>query len=134
MSLETGEFKSAMVDQRPAILIAEDQIFIALEAERILTEAFDCTVEICRREGLAGALAENRFDLVILEFSGNRNEDLHYIHLARCSGSQLAVLTASNDLADVKAAFPEVPLIGKPFHEAEVRTFIERLLMSSQAG
>lgn len=123
-----------MVDNRPAILIAEDQIFIALEAERILTEAFDCIVEICRRDRLSAALQERRFNLVILEFSGNRNEDLHYHFLVRQAGSQILLLTAANDLADVADAFPQVPLIRKPFNDAEVRSFVERLLMSSEAG
>lgn len=123
-----------MVDDRPAILIAEDQIFIALEAERILTEAFDCTVEICRRDGLESALEQQRFDLVILEFSGNRKEDLHYVFLARQAGSRIIFLTATDDLTDVNDAFPEIPRIRKPFHEGEVRTFVEKLLMDSQAG
>ncbi|HWU63613.1 MAG TPA: hypothetical protein VN112_16460 [Ensifer sp.] len=123
-----------MVDSRPAILIAEDQIFIALEAERILSETFDCSVEICRRDRLADALAEKRFDLIVLEFSGVEEEDSHYVALTRAAGAQLLLLTASNDLADVSRSFPDVPLIQKPFNETEVRAFIERLLMGVQPG
>ncbi len=121
-----------MVDNRPAILIAEDQIFIAFEAERIVSEAFDCTVEICRRDRLSEVLSARTFDIVILEFSGNPTEDRQYILLARQAGSQIAFLTAGNDLQDVGQAYPEVPLIRKPFNEADVRAFIGGLLKNSQ--
>ncbi len=117
-----------MVDRRPAILIAEDQIFIALEAERILSEAFDCSVEICRRDGLANALVDKLFDIVILEFSGIPQEDLHYIFLARQTGAEVVFLTAGNDSADVARAHPNVPLIEKPFNEFQVRAFVGDLL------
>lgn len=117
-----------MVDKRPAILIAEDQIFIAFEAERILSEAFDCTVEICRRDRLSVALAENRFDVVILEFSGQEREDLHYIFLVRQAGAQAVFLTAGNEPIDTPEAFPDVPVIRKPFNDTEVCTIVDGLL------
>ncbi|MCD2173382.1 hypothetical protein [Rhizobium sp. C4] len=123
-----------MVDNRPAILIAEDQIFIALEAERILTEGFDCTVEICRRDQLSDALAHKSFDIVVLEFAGNPGEDFHYGSLARRSGAQMMFLTAADDLADVAEAFPDVPLVRKPFNDTDMRTYVERLLVGKRSG
>ena len=121
-----------MIDNRPAILIAEDQIFIALEAERILSEAFDCTVEICRRDQLAGVLADRAFNVIVLEFSGHRDEDLRYVNVASETGAKVVFLTAGNDLADVTQAFPDVPLIRKPFNDTEVRASVERLLAGAQ--
>jgi len=123
-----------MVDNRPAILIAEDQIFIALEAERILSEAFDCAVEICRRDRLTEVLLDKTFDLIILELSGNRDEDLHYVFLARQAGGEVAFLTAADDLSDMAEVFPDIPLIRKPFNDTDVRSFVERLLTRAQAG
>jgi DNA-binding response OmpR family regulator len=123
-----------MVDNRPAILIAEDQMFIAFEAERILLEAFDCAVEICRRDRLIDVLADKAFHVIILEFSGQRDEDLHYVTVAREAGAQVVLLTAGNDLADMVQAFPEVPLIRKPFNDAEVRASVERLLVRAQTS
>lgn len=119
-----------MVHKRPAILIAEDQMFIAFEAERILSEAFDCTVEICRRDRLSVALAENRFDVVILEFSGHQREDMHYIFLVRQAEAQAVFLTAGDDHIDMPETPQDVPVIRKPFNEPEVRTIIGGLLRS----
>lgn len=119
-----------MVHKRPAILIAEDQMFIAFEAERILSEAFDCTVEICRRDRLSVALAENRFDLVILELSGQQSEDQHYIFLVRQTEAQAVFLTAGDDRIDMPEMPRDAPVIRKPFSDTEVRTIVGGLLSS----
>ncbi len=121
-----------MADKRPAILIAEDQIFIALEAERILSERFDCEVEICRRDQLARTLSEMAFDLVVLEFSGNRDEDFQHLTLARQTRGKVVFLTSRSDLADMAERFSDVPLIRKPFNDAEMTRVVESLLMTSQ--
>ena len=123
-----------MEDNRPAILIAEDQIFIALEAERILSEALDCTIEICRRDQLSSALAEKVFALVVLEFSGNRAEDSLYLGAAQDAGAKVVFLTARNDLADLAQAFPAIPTIRKPFNDAEVTSVVGKLMMTAEFG
>lgn len=130
--LDEVEFKSAMVDDRPAILIAEDQIFIALEAERIISEAFDCIVEICLRDHLSKTLAEKTFQVVLLEYSGLSQEDRHYVSLAAQSGAEVAFLSAGDDFVDLRNAFPGVPLIRKPFSETEVREVVASVLARKQ--
>ncbi len=119
-----------MVDQRPAILIAEDQMFIAFEAERILSEAFDCEIEICRRDRLSTALAKTVFDIVILEFGGHELEDRHYAFLVSQAGAQPVFLTAADDQGGMSEVFPDVPTIRKPFNDTEVRAIIVDLLVS----
>jgi DNA-binding response OmpR family regulator len=109
-----------MADFHPAILIAEDQIFIALEAERILQEAFDYKIEICRRDRLSPMLSEKRYALVILEYAGNAMEDTHNAALVRQSGSRLIWLIAGGDAASAAASFPDAPAIRKPFNDHEV--------------
>lgn len=118
-----------MSDIRPAILIAEDQIFIALEAERIISEVFDFHVEFCRRDRLSEVLSEASFHMVILEYTGNQKEDTHYAFLVRQAGAELVLLSAVNDLADVSLTFPSIPMIKKPFNEAELRNFVSGFLL-----
>ncbi|MET3614835.1 hypothetical protein ABID16_003178 [Rhizobium aquaticum] len=105
-------------------------MFIAFEAERILSEAFDCEVEICRRDRLSAALAESAFDIVILEFVGHEREDRHYVFLVRQAGAQPVFLTATDDHWGMSEVFPDVPTIRKPFNDTEVRAIIGDLLVS----
>lgn len=127
-STDAGESTSAMVENRPAILIAEDQIFIAFEAERIISEAFDCEVQICRRDQLPGLLSEKSFHVIILEHAGSPDENQNHVALVRQSTADLVLLTAGHEYADALSDFPGVPLIRKPFHDAEVRKLIGGLL------
>jgi hypothetical protein len=117
-----------MADYQPAILIAEDQIFIALEAERILQEAFDYKIEICRRDRLSPMLSDRPYALVILEYAGNAMEDTHNAALVKHSGACLIWLTAGGDLANAVEAYPDVPRIRKPFNDHEVRQMVTQHL------
>lgn len=115
-----------MEKTRPVVLIAEDQIFIALEAERILGEALDCQIEICRRDQLGAALKVRSFDLVVLEFTGNLTDDLPLASMVQVSGTELAILCPTDDLMTVGMLLPHVPHVEKPFNEADFRAFVER--------
>lgn len=113
-----------MENIRPSVLIAEDQIFIALEAERILKEVFDCDIHLCRRAQLAAVVATKRFDIAIVEISGNFQEDIALVSLARASGMDVAVLCLTEDLHDLQVLLPNVARIEKPFNDTDFRQFI----------
>lgn len=106
------------------ILIAEDQIFIALEAERIFHQLLECEVTICRRERIAHIMSESRFDLVVLEFVGHAVEDAHYFALAAATADDVVLLFAGDDLRQRAAGQFSAPGLEKPFDEPKVRAFV----------
>ena len=106
------------------ILIAEDQIFIALEAERIFRELLDCEVTICRRDQIAAAVSDAHFDLVVLEFVGRPEQDAAYIAAARAAADDVVLLFAGSDLRRQAAELFAAPGLEKPFDEPMVRAFV----------
>lgn len=106
------------------ILIAEDQIFIALEAERIFRELLDCEVTICRREQIATAVTNANFDLVVLEFVGKPEQDRAYFALASAAADDVVLLFAGGDLRRQAAELFAAPGLEKPFDEPMVRAFV----------
>jgi DNA-binding NarL/FixJ family response regulator len=113
-----------MEHTRPAVLIAEDQIFIALEAERILKEAIDCDVHLCRRDQLAALMSQTQFDLIVLEFTGHLQDDLQFASNVQAAGIELAILSSTEDALHIAAFMPGVAHIEKPFNEIDFKNFV----------
>lgn len=129
-SLRQIEVRLDMEDNRPAVLIAEDQIFIALELERIFVETADWFVETCRRSQLAKMLTARPYDLVVLEFTSDAVRNLELSTLVGAHGADLAFLCSTDDLERAKRELPRMPIIEKPFFEPDVAALVRRYLES----
>lgn len=82
----------------PRILVIEDEYLIAMDAERILSEAIACTVVLSTRKEFANVIADDLFQIVLLDTGPSLDtlgEDL--ARIAR-TGAAVIVTTSDGDL------------------------------------
>lgn len=107
----------------PRILIADNNYMIGLEAQRILTETLPCTVEICRRDDLAQALAAS-FDLVFVDAAPTPEAQAHQAEIVRASLAGL-VFMHTGQLFDHEGIQGDIlAVFEKPFYEHAIRDFL----------
>ena len=117
-----------MEQQSLRILIAEDQMFIALEAERIIKSTHPCEVDWCRRADLQTALGQARYDIVILEAAENM-EDLHErVAAIRQAGADLVILHPAQEGTNQYTEFRPAAVVEKPFYDAQLTGFLRSYL------
>lgn len=100
----------------PHILVVEDEYLIALDAERVLTDA-GCSVEIASYRQFRDAL--NRyFDVILLDTTPAIDDVLSALELASQSGSRLVLVTTdAEDAAAIPGAAGHTILL-KPYDES----------------
>ncbi len=79
---------------RLQILIAENQYFIAMEVERLLTEAMACDIQIVALNDLPTALQRQRFDIVLAEAEAQTAVNIDRATAIEASGATVIFLSS----------------------------------------
>lgn len=96
------------------VLIAENQYLIAMEVERILMEIMSCTVLIVPVTRLEKALAEQQFDIVILEASHGEPVNIRNTQAIESVGAVPVFLTSYERTWPGKTIIASYPHASKP--------------------
>ncbi|MCQ2002616.1 hypothetical protein [Rhizobium sp. NRK18] len=116
-----------MTQRRRQILIAENEFFIAMDAERAVRELLDCEISLCRRDHLDDMLAHSQRDLVLVEAGATFQECCEQAERIMKAGSQVAFLTANPNIREKLRAETSYPVIDIPFTDDAIRAFLEGL-------
>lgn len=116
----------------PRILVADNHYIIGLEAQRIISEARACSVEICRRDDLAKALT-TQYDLVFVDAAPTPQAQKQQAEMVIAARAGLVFIHAGH--LDDQAGLEEEALavFEKPFNEEEIRHFIQSIDLGPDA-
>lgn len=109
------------------ILIADDQYLIALEAERILTEACACAVSICRADSLEENIQAKDYDIILVDAALTEGARASQAQMVRKSGAMLVFMRTEQPMSDELAALQPAAVFEKPFHETLMQDFVRAI-------
>jgi nicotinate-nucleotide pyrophosphorylase len=117
----------------PRILVADNHYLIALEAQRIISEARACSVEICRRDDLAKALTPH-YDLVFVDAAPTCQAQKQQAEMIIAARAGLVFIHAGHleDQGCLKEK--ALAIFEKPFNEEEIHHFIRTFAFSGKPG
>lgn len=133
---KNGELQTAQLSEiilkKPTlqILIIENEYLIAMDAERILLEAFDCAVTIATLKNFQLVLGEKNFDVILLDFGGPPEPTSEEIAAISNSGALLVFTTAYDVFAVGVPGFENNPVVMKPYEEEQLLSAINSMLAS----
>jgi nicotinate-nucleotide pyrophosphorylase len=116
----------------PRILIADNHYIIGLEAQRIITEARKCSVDICRRDDLAQALTTS-YDFVFVDAASTPQAQQEQAEMVSAARAGLVFMHAGQLNYQERLEDEAMAVFEKPFNEEEIRDFIRSLPFSSDA-
>jgi len=111
-----------------SVLVVEDNMIIALDAEAHMRELGARQVEIASTTAAAFALIESTaFDLVLLDVNlgGETSEEVARLLIAQ--SIPLVFATGYGDLQDFEDAFEDVPIVQKPYDANKIAEAIIRI-------
>lgn len=109
------------------ILVVEDEFLIAMDAERILTEAGADTVVLCTRKDLRQNLEADTFNIVLLDVGPHMETLDEEIELISSTGSKIAFVTSDAEVLDGLAGHEPHLVISKPYDENQLAGLVEML-------
>jgi len=110
------------------VLILEDEYLIAMDVEQLCRDHGAVDVRIIARldELPAGDLPED-FDVAIVDLKLDGESTLSFAELLKARGKPFVFATGYTDNPEVTAAFPGVPVIGKPYSGSDVVDAVARV-------
>ncbi|SCB14776.1 CheY chemotaxis protein or a CheY-like REC (receiver) domain [Rhizobium hainanense] len=122
----TGKDGADMTFQR--VLILEDNLIIAMEAEEILHLVGIQQVEIASNlEQAVNAIHSEHYDFAMLDVNLGESTSFGFARLLMERGISFGFVTGYSDTLDFPADLRHVPLLNKPFDEQSMRLFVESL-------
>lgn len=109
------------------ILVIEDEFLIAMDAERILTEAGADRVVLSTRKDLRDNIQNNTFDIVLLDVGPHMTGLDEEIELISNSGSKIAFVTSDEELLASMPDHDPHLVISKPYDEKQLAALVELL-------
>ncbi len=97
------------------VLVVESQGLIAVEIEDILTEKLGCSVTITAHAEFGDALANGRYDVVLVDAAPSKAENLARAEQIEASGAATVFLSAYEDFSPNARSSHGFPIIDKPF-------------------
>ena len=117
---------TAMMARR--VLILEDSLIIAMEAEEILHEMGAEVVEIAATiEQAVSALHTFAFDFALLDVNLGEAMSFGFARLLAERGIPFGFVSGYSDTMDFPPDMQEVALLVKPFDEAAMQQFLEKV-------
>jgi len=120
-----------MIASRPRILVIDREYFVALEAERILTEGLACAVEIAMPRTFRALIEGAPFDVVVIDaalMTAERQEILQVHHQA---GVGIVFTTLSSSDHNRFSGFAPSRAVRKPFVDQELLEAVRNALAQS---
>ncbi|MGY5780649.1 response regulator [Rhizobium sp. LEGMi135b] len=116
------------------ILILEDNLIIAMEAEEILRLVGIQHVEIASNlEQAVNAVHSEHYDFAMLDVNLGESTSFGFARLLTERGIPFGFVSGYSDTLDFPADLRHVPLLNKPFDEQAMRLFVETLAGGSSA-
>ncbi|MDE1991293.1 MAG: response regulator [Rhizobiaceae bacterium] len=110
------------------VLILEDSFIIAMEAEEILRLVGVEEVEIASNvEQAVNAIQSTRFDFALLDVNLGESMSFGFARLLAERGISFGFVSGYSDTADFPPDLRNVPLLSKPFDEAAMRIFVDKV-------
>lgn len=98
------------------ILIVDPEYLVAMEAERILDQEFDCETQIEMPRDYASVLEKGGFDMVLID-SGLVVNSPEARRLLQTGTAAVIFSSLGDDEADGLAEWPGITVVPKPFDE-----------------
>ena len=99
------------------ILVVEDEYLIAMDAERILSDSFACTIELSNRREFAKALASSPYHIVVLDTGASLDELPEEIARIVETGAAVVLTTSDNELIEGLPGFDTIAVLAKPYDD-----------------
>ncbi|MDL2404466.1 response regulator [Rhizobium calliandrae] len=110
------------------VLILEDNLIIAMEAEEILRLVGVVQVEIASNlEQAVNAIHTERYDFAMLDVNLGDSMSFGFARLLAERGIAFGFVSGYPDTLDFPHDMRHVPLLNKPFDEAAMRAFVDKL-------
>ncbi|WP_245432213.1 MULTISPECIES: response regulator [unclassified Rhizobium] len=110
------------------VLILEDNLIIAMEAEEILHLVGIQQVEIASNlEQAVNAVHSEHYDFAMLDVNLGESTSFGFARLLMERGIAFGFVSGYSDTLDFPADLRHVPLLNKPFDEQAMRLFVETL-------
>ncbi|MDK4714478.1 response regulator [Rhizobium sp. CNPSo 4039] len=114
------------------VLILEDNLIIAMEAEEILHLVGIREIEIASNlEQAVNAIHSEHYDFAMLDVNLGESTSFGFARLLMERGISFGFVSGYSDTLDFPADLRHVPLLNKPFDEQSMRLFVETLAGSS---
>ncbi len=117
-----------MIPSGPHILVVDREYLVAMEAERLLSDALSCSVRIAMPHDYIAALADARFDLVLIDAGIVNAAGLQGLQWAQEQGAGLIFTTLTNDAMENLPQFRGSAKVAKPFNDAELLAAVQSAL------
>ncbi|NTG49148.1 response regulator [Agrobacterium rhizogenes] len=116
-------------------LILEDNLIIAMEAEEILRLVGVAEVEIASNlEQAVSAIHTDHYDFAMLDVNLGESMSFGFARLLVERGIAFGFVSGYSDTLDFPADLRHVPLLNKPFDEAAMRVFVDKLSSASRSS
>jgi len=117
-----------MIPSGPHILVVDREYLVAMEAERLLSDALSCSVRIAMPHDYLAALAETHFDVVLIDAGMVNANGVEALQLAQKRGAGLVFTTLTNDAMDNLPRFQGSAKVAKPFNDADLLAAVQSAL------
>lgn len=113
------------------VLILEDNLIIAMEAEEILRLVGIQQVEIASNlEQAVNAVHTEHYDFAMLDVNLGESTSFGFARLLMERGISFGFVSGYSDTQDFPIDLQDVPLLVKPFDENAMRDFLQKLFPS----
>ncbi|WP_245430369.1 response regulator [Rhizobium tropici] len=110
------------------VLILEDNLIIAMEAEEILRLVGIQHIEIASNlEQAVNAVHSEHYDFAMLDVNLGESRSFGFARLLMDRGISFGFVSGYSDTLDFPADLRHVPLLNKPFDEQAMRLFVQTL-------
>jgi Response regulators consisting of a CheY-like receiver domain and a winged-helix DNA-binding domain len=112
--------KESVIPIVPKILIVEREYLVAMEAERILSDAIACTTRIATPHDYLPALREDDYEILVIDVDLLRDEHVEILKLRQRSGTRIVVTTLTKGDAERLPGMEGLAFVAKPFVDEEL--------------
>lgn len=112
------------------VLAIDSEYLIAMDVERILLNAFGCSVTVATPSSISDVIIHNRFDVAVLDHCNDRIEFEAHVDCLRNFTSHLVFSISDQDLYTGIPGFEGCPVVMKPFIAKRMEAAIASLFHS----
>ncbi|CAD7039895.1 DNA-binding response regulator [Pseudorhizobium endolithicum] len=112
--------KESVIPIVPKILIVEREYLVAMEAERILSDAMTCTTRIATPHDYLLALGEDGYDILVIDVDLLRDELVEILRDRQRNGTRIVVTTLTKGYGDRLPQLSGLAFVTKPFLDEEL--------------
>ncbi len=112
--------KESAIPIVPTILIVEREYLVAMEAERILSDAMICTTRIATAHDYLPALGEDAYDILVIDIDLLCDKHMEILKRRQRNGTRIIVTTLMKTDAEMLPGTDGLAFVAKPFVDEEL--------------